>query len=344
LSMASRFKAALIAFTLGWTYLCIGQTTQAAEPSPASGSISGTIADPSGAVVAGARVALTRSSEGQSPNQEILTGDDGQFSFVNLAPGAFRLTVTAVGFATQTSSGVLRPGEIMTVPPIALPVAANTTDVQVNLSPVEVAEEQIKDEEKQRVIGIIPNFYVSYDPNPVSLTSKQKFKLAARTVVDPFTFLVVAGIAGVQQAQNHFIGYGQGLPGYGKRFGANYADTVASTFIGGAILPSVLKQDPRYFYKGTGTAQARFLYAVGMSVICKGDNGRWQPNYSSILGTLAAGGISNLYYPAADRDSADLTFENAAIGLGANAITNLLQEFVIRKLTPHSSHRNSPQP
>lgn len=359
--MAVRFKAALIAFavvTLGWLSPCVGQTPPPAPvPTPAPGTITGTIVDQSGAVVAGARVQLTRTGAGtdtdgdkstdtskdQSPNQEARTGGDGQFSFANIAPGAFQLTITQPGFAPQTSSGTLLPGEIHTVPQIALAVAANVTDVEVTLSQTEVAEEQIKAEEKQRVIGIIPNFYVSYDPHAVSLTSKQKFKLAAKTVVDPFTFLVVAGTAGIEQAQNHFIGYGQGVQGYAKRFGATYGDTLTGTFIGGAILPSILKQDPRYFYKGTGSVPSRFLYAIGMSVICKGDNGRWQPNYSGILGSLAAGGISNLYYPSQDRDSASLTFENAAIGMGSNAVTNLLQEFVIRKLTPHTN-RNSDKP
>ena len=285
---------------------------------------------------------LTR--EDQSLNQEALSGDDGQFSFANIAPGPFQLTVTSAGFATQTSSGILRSGEIYIVPQIALAVAAAITEVQVGLSPTEVAEEQIKVEEKQRVLGVLPNFYVSYIPNAAPLTSKQKFKLAARTVVDPFTFVVVAGTAGVEQAQNHFIGYGQGAEGYAKRLGAGYADTVTGTFIGGAILPSLLKQDPRYFYKGTGSVGSRFLYAIAASVICKGDNGRWQPNYSNILGSLAAGGISNLYYPAQDRDGADLTFENAAIGIGSNAITNLLQEFVIRKLTPKLPNQDRTQP
>ena len=125
---------------------------------------------------------------------------------------------------------------------------------QVGVSPVEVAEEQLKVEEKQRVLGVIPNFYVSYIPNPVPLTYKQKFKLAWKTTVDPVTILLNGAFAGVEQAQNHFRGYGQGAEGYGKRFGASYADTVTSTFIGGAILPSLLKQDPRYFYKGTGSA------------------------------------------------------------------------------------------
>jgi hypothetical protein len=109
---------------------------------------------------------------------------------------------------------------------------------------------------------------------------------------------------------------------------------VTNTFIGGAILPSLLKQDPRYFYKGTGSKRSRLLYAIANSVICKGDNGHWQTNYSGILGGLAAGGISNLYYPSSDR-GAGLTFENAAIGIGATAAANILQEFVIRKLSSH---------
>lgn len=224
------------------------------------------------------------------------------------------------------------------IPKMALAVATAVTEVEVGLSPTEVAEEEIKVEEKQRVLGAIPNFYVSYVHDAAPLTSKQKFKLAWKTVIDPFTFAVVAGAAGVEQAQNHFAEYGQGASGYGKRFGAGYGDTIAGTFIGSAILPSLLKQDPRYFYKGTGSTGSRFLYAIANALICKGDNGRWQVNYSNILGNLAAGGISNLYYPDQDRNGAGLTFENGAIGVGATAIANLFQEFVVRKLT-----RNAPK-
>jgi hypothetical protein len=215
-----------------------------------------------------------------------------------------------------------------------LAVATNVTDMEVGVSQTEVAEAQIKVEEKQRVLGVLPNFYVSYVSNAAPLTSKQKFKLALWTVVDPFTLVFVGGAAGVEEAQNHFEEYGQGAQGYAKRFGAGYADTVAGTFLGGAILPSLLKQDPRYFYKGSGSKPSRIGYAVASALICKGDNGRWQANYSNILGSLAAGGISNLYYPAQDRNGAGLTFENGAIGIGASAIANLFQEFVIRKLTP----------
>jgi len=357
--MVFQFKSALITFvfafvTVGWTLCCLGQSPQ---PTPGSGaeqpgsevpgtastggqfpdqrlpgSVNGTIVDVSGAVVAGARVRITGAD--QSLSQEALSGTDGQFFFPKVAPGAFQLTVTVAGFAARTSSGSVHPGEVVTVPPIALAVATDVTEVQVGVSQVEVAEEQIKVEEKQRILGAIPNFYISYIANAAPLTPRQKFELAWRSVVDPFTFLVVGGTAGVEQWQGHFVGYGQGAEGYAKRFGAGYADTVSGTFIGAYILPSLLKQDPRYFYKGTGSIRSRALYAIGMSVICKGDNGRWQPNYSGILGSLAAGGISNIYYPEQDRNGAELTFENAAIGIGSNAITNLLQEFVIRRLTP----------
>jgi hypothetical protein len=357
-----KFAPVVLAFfTLGWTSSCLGQASQQTTvpgpesqgtasrgeplpdlPSSGNGSISGTVVDQSGAVVAGAQVKLTE--ENQSLNRQVVSRADGQFSFADIPAGPFQLTIASAGFATQTSSGILHSGEIEMVPQIVLPVALNVTSVQVGVPQVEVAEEQIKVEEKQRVLGAIPNFYVSYVPNAVPLSPKQKFELASRSVIDPFTFVVVAGTAGVAQAQNHFREYGPGAPGYAKRFGAGYADTVSSTFIGGAILPSLLKQDPRYFYKGTGSKGSRVLYAIANAVVCKGDNGRWQPNYSGILGSLAAGGISNLYYPPQDRDGLGLTFDNAAIGIGEAAITNLLQEFVIRKLTPKAPRQDPGKP
>ncbi len=332
--MACKLKSGLVVIALivgAFVSFCIGQTQQAPPPEQPPGTIIGTVVDQSGAVMVGAHVKLN--SQAPSPSQEVLTGDDGQFSFANVAPGPFQLTITSPRFATHTSSGTLHSGETYLVPQIALAVAADI-EVQVGVSPDEIAEEQIKVEEKQRVLGVIPNFYVSYVPNAAPLNAKQKFKLAWKSTIDPITILIVGAAAGVEQAQNHFRGYGQGAEGYGKRFGAGYADTVTSTFIGGAILPSLLKQDPRYFYKGTGTNGSRVLYAIANSVICKGDNRRWQPNYSNILGNLAAGGISNLYYPAEDRNGAGLTFETAAIGIGATAIANLFQEFVVRKFTP----------
>jgi hypothetical protein len=296
-----------------------------------SGGVVGTIVDPSEAAVAGAWVKLT--SQDPSANQEVQSDDDGQFSFVNISPGIFQLTITAEGFATQVFSGILHPEEDFHAPPIELALATKSIEVRVVIPRSEVAEEQIKEEEKQRVLGFIPNFYVSYVPDAAPLTSKQKFELAWKSTLDPVTLALTGVIAGAQQAHNDFSRYGQGIQGFGKRYGASYADLITSTFIGDAILPSLLKQDPRYFYKGSGNIRSRVLYAIANSVICKGDNGHWQGNYSSILGSIAAGGISNLYYPTTNRSRVELTFTNAALRIGASAATNLLQEFLIRKLT-----------
>ena len=343
--MAMEFKSSLalvVIVVLGWSWFASGQTTGTATDARAPGSVSGTIVDASGAVVAGARVTL--SVEGQTQNQETRSGTDGQFFFPRVAPGPFQLAISAIGFGTKTYAGTVRASEVETVPQIALSVADTVTEVQVGLSQIEVAQEQVKFEETQRVLGAIPNFYVSYVPDAAPLTAKQKFHLAWKTAVDPFTFAVVGGIAGVQQAQNHFAAYGQGAQGYGKRYGADYGDIVVGTFVGSAILPVLLKQDPRYFYKGTGSKSSRFFYAIANSVICKGDNKRWQVNYSNIFGNMAAGAISNVYYPAQDRDDAALTFENAGIGIGATAIGNLFEEFLVKKLTPKLSHHDSGKP
>jgi hypothetical protein len=283
-------------------------------------------------------------STGVNSKSETSSDGDGHFVFADVAPGPFQLSFAAPGFSPLDQSGVLHSGENFVIPQIALVVARNTVDVEVTLSREQVAEDEIKVEEKQRLLGVFPNFYVTYNPKAVPLTTKLKFRLAWKTTIDPVSFAIVAGVAGIQQADNAFSGYGQGAQGYAKRFGAAYADFVSGTFIGSAILPSLLKQDPRYFYKGTGSRKSRFLYAVANSVICKGDNGRWQPNYSFIIGDLASGGISNLYYPAQNRNGAALTFENAAIAVGAGAVGNVIQEFFLRKLTPHASVQDSGKP
>jgi len=323
--------------------LASGQTSSQAPAADVAlvGSISGTVFDQSGAVVAGARVKLA--FDDSSRNQETLSGADGQFSFSKVAAGPFQVTIAATGFASQTSAGALQPGQNYIVTNIALPVAANVTDVQVQFTREEVAQEQIKVEEKQRVLGVVPNFYVTYESDPAPLTAKQKFGLAWKTSIDPVSFALNGAVAGIQQWSDDFDGYGQGAEGYAKRYGASYADFVTGTFIGAAILPAVLKQDPRYFYKGTGSKRSRILYAMANAVICKGDNGRWQANYSNILGSFAAGGISNLYYPSENR-GAELTLENSLLGIGATAAANIVQEFVIRKLTPKLPKHDPAQP
>jgi hypothetical protein len=299
-----------------------------------SGTISGTVVDQNGNFVIAARVRLAR--EGQSKEKEVSSDKDGRFIFSGIAPGPFQLTVSADRFASQERTGVLGVGEVLEMPEISLPIAAATTEVQVTVSTFELAEEQIKVQETQRVLGVIPNFYVTYRHDALPLSSRQKFELAWKSAVDPVTFAASGVVAGIEQANDGFSGYGEGTQGYAKRYGASYADGFLGNMIGGAILPSLFKQDPRYFYKGNGSTRSRIFYALANAVICKGDNGHWQADYSGILGSLAAGGISNLYYPASSRNGARLTFENTAIGVGGSGVSNLLQEFLIRRLTPHT--------
>jgi hypothetical protein len=307
-----------------------------------SGSISGTVVDQSGARITGALVKLAREDELQAV--EVFSDDNGQFSFSNVAPGPFHLTITSEGLTPQEFSGNLHPGVAYVTPLIRLIIATQVTEVRVGFTREELADAQIKDQEKQRVLGFIPNFYVSYVPDAAPLAPRHKFALAWKSATDPVTFAAVGVVAGFNQAGDRWGAYGQGARGYAKRFGASYGDVFAGTFIGSAILPSVLKQDPRYFYKGRGSKPSRILYALANSVICKGDNGHWQPNYSSIAGNLAAGGISNLYYPANDRNGIGTVVTTALIRLGETAVANIFQEFVAPKMTPNRPGRGTGQP
>jgi len=306
------------------------------------GTISGTVIDQSGARITGATVKLVL--EGQSSGIEVLSDENGQFFFSNVAPGPFHLAITSEGLTAQEFSGNMHPGEAYVTPLIRLIIATQVTEVRVALTPDELADAQVKDQEKQRVLGFIPNFYVSYVPDAAPLAPRHKFALAWKSATDPVTFAAVGVVAGFDQAGDRWGAYGQGAKGYARRFGASYGDVFAGTFIGSAILPTVLKQDPRYFYKGRGSKRSRIFYALANSVICKGDNGRWQPNYSSIAGNLAAGGISNLYYPANDRNGIGTVVGTALIRLGETAVANIFQEFVAPKMTPNLSSRGAGQP
>ena len=188
------------------------------------------------------------------------------------------------------------------------------------------AESELKEQKKQRILGVIPNFNTSNVQNAAPLTSRQKFGLAFRTAIDPFAFVAAGLDAALEQSQNSFPGYGQGAQGYGKRMGAAYADAFSGSMFGGAIFPSLLHQDPRYFRKGSGRFSGRISNAVLSTVRAKNDSGHWVPNYSNVLGNVAAGGLSNVYYPASDRGVA-LTFERALTVTAEGAIGSVLAEF-----------------
>jgi len=299
-----------------------------------NGIITGTVTDKDGALAVGAKVALFVG--GLITSRDVMSGDNGEFTFTNVPAGPFHLKVTAPGFDTQQYWGSLQPGQALLVPPIKLPLTGTVTEVNVGGTPEEIAEIEVKQELEQRVFGIFPNFYVTYTNDAPPLFAKQKFVLASRSVIDPVTILGVGFLAGVYQAADVPGGYGQGAAGYGRRFGAAYGDVVFGTFIGSAILPSVLHQDPRYFYLGPDySTKQRWIHALDNSVIARNDRSKkWEPNYSGIIGSFAAGAISYSYIPASDR-SAGIYLQESLVRIAESSVAGVLQEFVLRKFTSH---------
>jgi hypothetical protein len=300
-------------------------------PATQTGHITGTVSDVNNDVLSGATVVLK--GPGTKDSRTTVSDDNGLFEFDQLAPGTYRVTITGKEFADWTSPDIiLNPGQYLILTGTKLQIAKAITTVSVAESQVEIATEEVKIEEKQRVFGIIPNFYVVYDQNPAPLTTKLKFHLALKTSTDAFTVLGVGVLAAINQAGNT-PDYPQGWKGYGERFGAATADGFSDIMIGGAILPSLLHQDPRYYYQGTGTTKSRALHALASPFVCKGDNGRLQPNYSSMGGDLGSAALSSTYYPASNR-GAGLVFQNFFLSTGERMVSSLVQEFVLHKLTP----------
>jgi hypothetical protein len=301
------------------------------------GTISGTITDTDGDAIPNARITLVRDSQSSPTSTQspaAVTASDGSFILTNVPPGPFTLSIEATGFSGRQLPGSLHPSEALTLSTIVLTAASAATDVQVTATQTDIAEAQINEEEHQRVLGIIPNFYVSYILNPVPLNPQQKFELSFWTLIDPVNLVLNGALAGIEQADNTYS-WGQGAQAYAKRYAAAYGTFLTSTILGDAVLPIFFKQDPRYFYKGTGSIHSRIFYAIANSVVCKGDNHHWQFDYSGFLGGLGAAGLANLYYPAVNRSSAALILDNTAIGIAFSAAGNLFQEFLIPHLTPH---------
>jgi hypothetical protein len=303
----------------------------------AAGHVTGTVTDINGDAVSGATVVLQGS--GLKDPLRLLSDENGFFDFKPIGPGAYRVSVTAQDFAGWTSPEiVLNPGQYVIVSDCKLRVAEVNTTVDVAYKPEEIAVEQVQAEETQRVFGVIPNFYVVYDANPAPLTTRLKFHLAMKTSTDVVTVLGIGALAGINQAGDT-PNYVQGAKGYGERFGAVAADGFSDIMIGGAILPSLLHQDPRYYYKGTGTNRSRILHAISSPFICRGDDGKLRPNFSSIGGDLGSGALSNLYYPPSNRGTA-LVFQNLFMTTGERMLSSLVQEFVLGRITARQKLRN----
>ena len=289
-------------------------SAQALRPSPApqnqdgeqssvsqTGTITGTITDVNDGPVPGASVALQGSDS--SDVRSVTTNENGFYEIRDVVAGRpYEVKVRAEGFAEWDSPMLtLSPGQSTILDVANLRIEEVQTSVTVTpASSDEIATEQVKSEEKQRGFGIIPNFYAAYASNPAPMNTKLKYRLALRVARDPFTFAGVALVAGIEQAADH-PAYVLGAKGYGERFAANYANSFTDIMFEGAIFPSLLHQDPRYFYKGTGTTKARVAHVLYSLIATKGDNDKWQPNYSGLGGNLASAAISNAYYPTANR-------------------------------------------
>jgi Carboxypeptidase regulatory-like domain len=294
-----------------------------------TGIILGTVTDINDAPVSGAGVSL----QGRDPNdfRSVATNENGFFEIRDVQPGVpYEVSIRAEGFAEWESPVVtLEPGQSKILDVSKLRPEEVRTAISVTpASSDQIATEQVKSEEKQRGFLIIPDFFAVYTPNPAPLTTKLKFDLAFKVARDPFTLAGVAVLAGIGQAEDN-PKYVQGARGYGERFGANYANDFTNVILDGAILPSLLHQDPRYFYKGTGKTESRVFHAISSLFIAKGDDGRWQPNYSALAGDLASAAISNFYYPKSNR-GVGVVFQGLAIIDAVHVTIRILDEFVFR--------------
>jgi hypothetical protein len=219
------------------------------------------------------------------------------------------------------------PPTTATPPPINASTPPANTQEQQKKKPS--SDDVLRQEEKQRAFGVMPMFQtvsLANSKNIPALRPKQKFQLMLKSSTDPFVFAQGAVLSGIGQARDTNDGttvtvhpdgtktytrwgFGQGAQGYFKRFGASYADTADGNFWGNAVLPVLLKEDPRYYRMGSGSFPRRFVYSARTALWCRRDNGTWGPNYANVAGNFIAGGISNLYYPSQEGG-----FEKTTIG------------------------------
>lgn len=308
------------------------ESSEAADTKTAG--ILGSVADDNSDPIPNATVVL----QGPTGNRlTVTTMDDGSFALREVTPGiAYQIAVSADGFADWNSSVSVEPGQQKSLGEISLRILAVQRAITVSYSSKEVAAQQLKAEEHQRVLGFIPNIYVTYEPHPEPLTAKMKFHLTYKGLTHPTFFAFEALWAGVQQAGD-ISDYRLGAKGYGERFGANLANGASEALFANAIVPSLLHQDPRYFYRGSGTKGSRAWHAILAPFVCQGDNGKSQPNYSQWGGTLISASLSNTYYPDSSR-GAGLVFTNFGTSMGLHVVLGLAQEFILPKFTSTGQH------
>jgi Carboxypeptidase regulatory-like domain len=297
------------------------------------GIVAGAVVDEVGAAVVDAAVTMT-TADGTTPHNA-KTDAQGAFSFSDVAPGSYVVHIDVAGFTPFSSGTVTVSADTgaVTLPRIVLIVGAFSTSITVR-STEAVAEEQIKNQESQRWLGVMPNFYVSYVPDAAALTSRQKFTLAAHESFDWTAFAGASIAAAIDQSTSAHPGFGDGASGYAKRWAASFADNRTGDLLSHYVFASLFHQDPRYFYQGTGTTQSRLVHALGSAFVARSDRGTLMPNYAYMLGNVGAAALSNTYYPSRER-GASLVFSNFAMGLAGRAAKAVTQEFLGKRLTKH---------
>jgi hypothetical protein len=319
---------------IGWAVLVVLSWSVCALAQPLLPAVvSGTVVDPIGAAVTDAPVALTMVDG--SPVQATVTGAKGEFRFPDVPAGSYVVRVDAIGFTPfSTDPFTVDDGERpQRLPRIVLVVESFSTSVVVRGTEA-IAEEQIKAQEQQRWLGVVPNFYVSYVPDAAPLTSRQKLTLAAHQTLDWMAFVGASAAAAIDQSTAAHPGFGDGASGYAKRWAASFADNQTGDVLSHYVFASTFRQDPRYFYQGTGTTKSRLIHAIGSAFLARSDRGTTMPNYAQIFGNIGAAALSNVYYPHSER-GASLMVSNFAISLASRAAKAVTQEFLGKRLTTH---------
>jgi hypothetical protein len=188
-------------------------------------------------------------------------------------------------------------------------------------------QQEKKEKKHDRIFWFVPNYTTVVGAENIKpISPKEKFSLTFYGIVDPFSFAIAGGVSGISQARNSEPAWGQGWGAYSKRYWASYADRSMAQLMTTGVFPTLFRQDPRYFQLGRGSFIHRFNYAISRLFVTRTDSGRQQFNYSQFAGIAASTGISNLYYPSADRN-----FDHNMKGFGTQValylLSNELKEF-----------------
>jgi hypothetical protein len=295
--------------------------------------IKGVVSDMQGGLVPGAHIVIA--CDDSATTQEATADSVGFFSISNLPAGTYSVTISSPGLETYIVRDLhLKPGETYSMPEVSLPMARTAADITVTVTTEEMAEQELQNELHQRVLGVLPNFYTSYQWDAAPLSPRQKLKLTIRAASDPVFLGTTAITAGISLARNDQPEYGAGAAGYWSRYGSAYGDAVIGRFMGSVVFSSVFHQDPRYFVMTNGSWERRAWHAVSSTFMQRNDKTRrFEPAYANLLGAATAGLIASTYHPGSSPGK--MVLDDTVLDLGNKAVNNLIREFVLRHLAKH---------